>query len=1130
MSKPKNRPDKGPAAQPQMPAAKPAGKPASTSGSATPIVPIASLFRSIDWWALALTTIVVMVGYMLSLAPNVTLEDSGELSVGSHYAGIPHPPGYPVWTLYTWFFVKLLPVGNIAWRVGVASAFAGALSCGIIAMMVSRGGSMMIEGIAELKTLDKRIENMLCVVTGFMAGMMMGFNGYYWSQAVIVEVYPFSVLSLMGVLACLLRWVYAPQQRRYLYWAAFLFGICFTNHQTLIVAAMGLEVAILAASPKLGRDLFLFNTLVYLLGLWAKSNGKITSFDNNESLYAIYNIIGIGSAVTFTAVAMKTQKVLTEWKPILIITVAWVLGAAFYLYMPLASMSNPPMNWGYPRTVEGFVHAFTRGQYDKTNPTSDVGRLMAQLGMYMQGAVEEFNFVYLLIGLVPFIFYKKLQKRERAWLVGLTAIYLCLAFLLLILLNPSTDRQSREQARVFFTASYVIVAICVGYGLTLIGSLLATQYEKVRPYALWSSVVAAGIALYAWVALKSQFPVDRYTALLGFLLALGAVILTGTAHRKIALPLVLALFGIMPTYTILSHWSDNEQRGHLFGFWFGHDMFTPPFGIYPEMEKNTILFGGTDPGRFCPTYMIFCESFIEASKRRDPKFDRRDVYLITQNALADGTYLNYIRAHYNRSTQVDPPFFANLFRGTNETMQGNGLDRYFTDLGARIEATRRKDGVYPIPEINTPSPEDSQRAFQDYIADAQRRLQHDMQAPNEPKQIKPGEDVRVVDNKISVQGQVAVMAINGLLTKVIFDRNPTNAFYVEESFPLDWMFPYLSPYGIIMKINREPVPEFTEAMIKKDHEFWTRYSERLTGNFITYDTTVSNICAFAERVYQRRDFAGFTGDRKFIRDDNAQKAFSKLRSAIGGLYFWRISNTKNPAENQRLIKEADFAFKQAFAFCPFSPEAVYKYINLLVNVNRAADAEMIVATCLKLDPENTAMQGLAANLAEIRKGQTATLTAQTQLAMIEEQYKANPTNLQLVFQLASAYLTLQRTNQALQLLDQLIANPAADAQTLLSVATAYAQLGSGRGLEAALGKLVKVMPDNAEAWYDWSRAQVTIGKIPEGLKSLEQAFKLSRQRLATTPGAKNLMEEAVKDPNLAAVRAMPEFQKLLVPK
>jgi hypothetical protein len=86
--------------------------------------------------------------------------------------------------------------------------------------------------------------------------------------------------------------------------------------------------------------------------------------------------------------------------------------------------------------------------------------------------------------------------------------------------------------------------------------------------------------------------------------------------------------------------------------------------IYPEMAKDTILFGGTDPGRFCPTYMIFCESFIphNCQPLQDQNFDRRDVYLITQNALADGTYLNYLRAQYFRSQQIDPPFFSELAR------------------------------------------------------------------------------------------------------------------------------------------------------------------------------------------------------------------------------------------------------------------------------------------------------------------------------------------------------------------------------------------------------------------------------------------------------------------------------------
>ena len=42
-----------------------------------------------------------------------------------------------------------------------------------------------------------------------------------------------------------------------------------------------------------------------------------------------------------------------------------------------------------------------------------------------------------------------------------------------------------------------------------------------------------------------------------------------------------------------------------------------------------------------------------------------------------------------------------------------------------------------------------------------------------------------------------------------------------------------------------------------------------------------------------------------------------------------------------MIKEADFAFRQAFAFCPYSPEAVFRYVNLLLSLQRFDDALMV---------------------------------------------------------------------------------------------------------------------------------------------------------------------------------------------
>ena len=141
------------------------------------------------------------------------------------------------------------------YRVASSAVFpsgcAGAFSCGLLAMLVSRGSAMLMEGIDELKNVDRRLSHWINLVSGFAAGILMGFNGFMWSQAVIVEVYTFSVLSLMAYylpLALDLRSTTAA----ILILAAFLFGICLNNHQTLIVATMGIEILIMAVNPSWG--------------------------------------------------------------------------------------------------------------------------------------------------------------------------------------------------------------------------------------------------------------------------------------------------------------------------------------------------------------------------------------------------------------------------------------------------------------------------------------------------------------------------------------------------------------------------------------------------------------------------------------------------------------------------------------------------------------------------------------------------------------------------------------------------------------------------------------------------------------------------------------------------------------
>src|SRR5450755_3768775 len=177
--------DKNKAPNAKTPAAKtPAAK--TPAAKLVPII-VPPLFRRIDWLVLAVVFGIVWIAYLWTLAPELTLEDSGELCTASFYAGIPHPPGYPFWSIYSWLWTVILPFGNVAWRVEVGESFAAAAGCGMVAFMVSRGSSMLIEGIEELKNVTSQWEKAICMVSGFVAGMLVGLDSFMWSESVVIN-------------------------------------------------------------------------------------------------------------------------------------------------------------------------------------------------------------------------------------------------------------------------------------------------------------------------------------------------------------------------------------------------------------------------------------------------------------------------------------------------------------------------------------------------------------------------------------------------------------------------------------------------------------------------------------------------------------------------------------------------------------------------------------------------------------------------------------------------------------------------------------------------------------------------------------------------------------------------------
>jgi hypothetical protein len=197
-----------------------------------------------------------------------------------------------------------------------------------------------------------------------------------------------------------------------------------------------------------------------------------------------------------------------------------------------------------------------------------------------------------------------------------------------------------------------------------------------------------------------------------------------------------------------------------------------------SLPPGMVYIGGTDPGRGIPT-------LLNQTSEGDTHI------VITQNGLADATYLEYVRFQYGD-------------------------------------------------QLTLPSEEDCKNIFNEYVVDAQKRLEHDQQFPDEPKQIRPGEDIQFQDDAgldsgtgtnraIQVSGPVAVMGINERLLQAIMDKNPGLSFALEESIPLPSTYANAVPLGPIMQLRTSPAQEsFTEQSAAQAVDYWRSAVQQLS--------------------------------------------------------------------------------------------------------------------------------------------------------------------------------------------------------------------------------------------------------------------------------------------------------------
>lgn len=269
-----------------------------------------------------------------------------------------------------------------------------------------------------------------------------------------------------------------------------------------------------------------------------------------------------------------------------------------------------------------------------------------------------------------------------------------------------------------------------------------------------------------------------------------------------------------------------------------------------SLAPGMVYVGGTDPGRGIPTLL------------NDTSEGDRHI-VITQNGLADASYLEYVRFLYGD-------------------------------------------------QMATLTPDETKQAFDEYITDAQKRLEHDRQFPNEPKQIRPGEDVQWLDDsegngsatgpRVKVSGAMAVMAINELLLKSIMDKNPGLSFALEESFPLTSTYASAVPLGPLMELRAPDVPDaYAPAKAQQTVDYWSAMAQQLTG------------------------------DPDAPEGSEMRKTYSKMADAQANLL-----------ANHNDIAEAEQTYRTAMQIEPSSPEAVYGLANLYMKTGREDEAQQLL--------------------------------------------------------------------------------------------------------------------------------------------------------------------------------------------
>jgi hypothetical protein len=160
--------------------------------------------------------------YASTTAPTVLAADGGEFQFVPYILGLAHPTGYPLYLLLGWAWSHALPLGDVAYRMNLFSAFWAAAAVGLLYPAIQT----FLELAAPASPPNNRRAAALC------GAATLGLSQTFWSQAVIAEVYALNAFFVTLLLFILLNWA-KSYQKRWWYALCLAYGFSLTHHRTV---------------------------------------------------------------------------------------------------------------------------------------------------------------------------------------------------------------------------------------------------------------------------------------------------------------------------------------------------------------------------------------------------------------------------------------------------------------------------------------------------------------------------------------------------------------------------------------------------------------------------------------------------------------------------------------------------------------------------------------------------------------------------------------------------------------------------------------------------------------------------------------------------------------------------------